>query len=418
MNVSKTKTVNLVFSIFILFGVASTIIDPLIPVISEKLKIGYDKIGLILLVGSIIGFISVFISGRLCDKYNLKKIILIGLISSALGLALFVVYLSFIVFILLVILIRLGHGILDSSIHTYMFKITGGKKSSIFIKLDSFWYIGAILGPLLISLALFLKIDSKFVFAFFSISYLVLMFLFFKISPDSNSGNIEENLKNNLKVGGITKITDIDYESESSGNNKIKILTLFKNPIIFCTFLIVFFNIGIIANLSTWLTTYFTAFKIPLSFSSMILSFFWIFSTIGLIIVNKTINRINELKTLILFTLLGTICTIFYSLIPFAIIKFIFLFLQAIFYSGICPLTISMAAVESPEASGTIIGICLAAGSSSSIILLPLIGHLTQYYGKEYIAYVILLIAILGLIFVFILFMLFNKKHKSKFEVF
>jgi len=413
MNVIRRKTINLIFSIFVLFGIASTIMDPLIPVISEKLGIGYDKISLMLLAGSIFGIISIYISGRFCDKYNLKKIIITGMIFSAAGLALFAAYLNFAVLILVIILLRLGHGILDPSIHTYASNITEGGKSSIFLKLDSFWYLGAILSPLMIGLTLLLNIDLKFVFVFFVILYLVLTLFFYKISPVDHL-SLAKNPDRNLRVDQIINTVNKHCGAGNFDNNKTKVTTLLKKPVIIIAAIAIFFNIGIIANLSTWLTTYFTALGIQVSIGSMILSFYWIFSILGLFITNRAINKIGELNSLFIFAAAGTISTVVYSFVPNSIVKILFLFFQAIFYSGIFPITIAIAVNESIENSGTIIGICLAVGSSSSIVLLPLIGYLAQYYGKEYIAYVILLIAILGLIFVAILFKLLGKKYKNK----
>ena len=68
MEKTKNRTVNLLLNIFIFYGIIFTIIDPLIPLISEKLKIGYDKIGLILLLASVASLLATFISGRLSDR--------------------------------------------------------------------------------------------------------------------------------------------------------------------------------------------------------------------------------------------------------------------------------------------------------------------------------------------------------------
>ena len=73
MEKAKNRTVNLLLNIFIFFGITGTIIDPLIPLMSEKLKIGYDKIGLILLLASVASLLSTFISGKLSDRYEKKE---------------------------------------------------------------------------------------------------------------------------------------------------------------------------------------------------------------------------------------------------------------------------------------------------------------------------------------------------------
>lgn len=178
MEKAKNRTVNLLLNIFIFYGIIYTIIDPLIPLISEKLKIGYDKIGLILLLASVASLLSTFISGKLCDRYNVKRIILIGLIVVLGGFVLYSIYLNLIFFILTVVLFRIGWGILDAGIHTYASQLFYKNHSPLFLKLDFFWYIGAIIGPIVISAMLFLKLDTKYAFIFFAVLFLMVIIFF------------------------------------------------------------------------------------------------------------------------------------------------------------------------------------------------------------------------------------------------
>jgi fucose permease len=419
MELNKAKTIKLLFCTFILYGIACTIIDPLIPVLSEKLKIGYDKIGVLLLVGSIFNVLSVFISGSLCDRFNLKKIIIIGIIISLSGLALFGIYLNVIIFILFIILFRFGYGIVNSSVRAYASSLSNMKNSVLFIRLDLSWYAGAITGPLLISLMLFLNIDAKYIFLLLTIFYLILIFSFYKIKSSKNSGafNTDSNYSTyntvENRIENITNIISNKNNLKTENKNKINIFTVIKNPIIIIACLVLFFNLGIMIALSSWLTTYFNFLNISVSFGSIILSFFWFFSVIGLILMNKIIIRINETIILFLFVLIGTFSTVIYCFVPQIYVKIVFLMLQAIFYSGVYPLTVSMAVNENPKATGTILGISLAAAFAGPIILQPIIGFLAQYYGKEYIVYVVLVCAIVGFIFTSVLFKLLNNRNKK-----
>ena len=66
------KTLGLFYYITILYGIAAISIDPLIPIISRELNIGYDRVGLILLTGYTFSLISSLVTGVLCDKVNIK----------------------------------------------------------------------------------------------------------------------------------------------------------------------------------------------------------------------------------------------------------------------------------------------------------------------------------------------------------
>ena len=101
---AKTKRQTLItfYFIFILFGLSILVIDPLIPIIAEEMDVGFDRIGIALLIGSLSSLLSNFIAGRLSDKFDIKKLVLIGLFLLFLGFALFGAYLDFIIFIIVI----------------------------------------------------------------------------------------------------------------------------------------------------------------------------------------------------------------------------------------------------------------------------------------------------------------------------
>ena len=118
----QKRTINILFLSFVFFGIAFTLIDPLIPVISERLDIGYDKIGLILFASSALSLGATFLSGRFSDRYDLKKIITTGLIILVFGFFIYGIYFGLLTLILTVVFFRVGCGILDSSIHAFVSK--------------------------------------------------------------------------------------------------------------------------------------------------------------------------------------------------------------------------------------------------------------------------------------------------------
>ena len=398
MDSNKARTANLLFNIFIFYGISFSAIDPLIPLLSEKLKIGYDKIGIILLIGSVFSLLSTYISGRLCDKYNLKKIILSGLLILFLGFLLFGIYLNLVIFIITLILFRLGQGILDSSVHSYASHLYYRKHSPAFIKLDFYWYIGAIVGPSIISLFLFLKFDPKYAFLIFSVIFMVILIFFYRICPKEN----------------IMKFNSA--EDYSTGENK-KSFSILKNPIIIISCAALFFYLGILTGLSSWLTTYFTSLNISVSFGSIILSFFWGFSALGVFIIGKLIRKNNDITLLLFCCIISVICTILYGFISVLYLKLLFLMLQAVFYAAFFPLLLSIAVHEDPQHAGTISAYTISVAITGSIIFQPLIGYLTQYIGKSSIIYVIMAAAIIEIVFISVLFRLASKKYKIRFKI-
>jgi len=400
----KNRTVNLLLDIFIFYGVIYTIIDPLIPLISEKLKIGYDKIGLILLLASVGSLFSTFISGKLCDRYNIKRIILIGMMALLAGFILYSIHLNLIFFILTVVLFKTGWGILDASIHTYASQLFYKNHSPLFLKLDFFWYIGAISGPIVISAILFLKLDTKYAFIFFAVLFLMMIIFFWKLCPCLYVRNIDKN-----------ESSQHTHDLSKKGNATIKI---FKNPIILFSCLSLFLYVGMLTGLSTWLTTYFTSLNIPVSIGSVLLSFYWVFSALGVFFTGKLIARSNEISLLVVGSIIGAASTILYTFVPIVYLKIVFLLLLAFCYASFFPLLTALAVHENPDASGSVLGIIISAAITGSVIFQPLIGYLVQYFGKAMVNYTIFIAALIEIPVVIVLFKLLNKKYGTHISFF
>ena len=198
MNKESTNSLKIFFVIFIFFGIAYTIIDPLIPLISERLGIGYDRIGLILFASASISLVSTFLSGRFSDKYDIKKIIMTGIILTSAGFLIYGVFFSFLIFLLTVIFFRVGSGILDSSVHAYVSKRYPRRQSALFVKLDLFWYLGAITGPLAVSIFLYTGLNVSYVFLGFLAAIIIALFLFIKFYAV-----LEEKIKSGKETGII-----------------------------------------------------------------------------------------------------------------------------------------------------------------------------------------------------------------------
>lgn len=155
------------------------------------------------------------------------------------------------------------------------------------------------------------------------------------------------------------------------------------------------------------------------AFLSTLLSGYWLFAVFGIILTIKIFKRRsgNDISLLLLYILLGTISTIIYCFVSIIYVKIIFLALQAIFYSVVFPLSTSIALHENLQSSGTIFGITLSSGIAASIVYQPLIGYISQYFGKNNIVYVIAITAVFGFISVIILFKLLNNKYNTKFII-
>ena len=393
---TKKQTLKTFYFIFTLFGLSIVMIDPLIPVIAEQINVGFDRIGIALFMGSVATLISNFIAGRLSDRIDIKRLVLFGLILLFLGFTLFGIYLNYILFIIIIILLRVGFGTIDTTIHSFSSKLYKKDVSRIFLNLDIAWYSGAFLGPLIISAVLFFDFLPGHLFFITAFTYIASIIIFYRICPKKR---IQED---RLSSGGDKSLS------------RRKGLSSLKDPVVIMGSLLLFFYMGSLMGLSSWMTTYFLGFGIRVAYSSAILSLYWFFSIIGMIIAIRIVSKFREITILFYGCLAGTICLSIFSFIPNIYVKISILAIQAIFFSGIFPLTTSISAQRNQENSGTILGFIIAFAFAGSIVFQPIYGYAAEYFGKNYIAFIALGGALIGLIFTFILFRIIQKNPFRK----
>jgi MFS family permease len=389
---TKKQTLITFYFIFILFGLSIIVIDPLVPVIAEELGVGFDKMGIALFIGSITALIANIISGRLSDSVDIKKLVLTGLFLLFLGFALFGAYLNFIVFIIVTIFLRVGFGTIDTSIHSFSSKLFDKDISRLFLKLDIAWYSGAAMGPLVVAAILYFDFLPRYLFFIFAFIYIFFIAAFYRICP-----------KKRIDAGPPMK----DRKEHKTGKS---ILATVRDPLILNASMILFIYLGSLMGLSTWMTTYFLSLGVPVAYGSAILSVYWIFSIVGMMLTARLVKRFSEIGILFYSCLIGIIFLSLFSFMPFLYIKIASLALQAVCFAAIFPLTTAISANSDPENSGTILGFTIAFAFAGSIVFQPVYGYVTEYLGKEYISYIALGGALTGFIFVAMLFRIIRRR--------
>ena len=397
----REKAIRLIFLLFLLYGFSSTIISPLIPWISAKLDIGYDKIGIILLYSTISGILSTFVAGRLCDSRDIKKIILIGLIIATLGFLLFGLYLAFITLVLSLIFLRFGFGIIDTSGYAYGSSLFEGNHSLIYMKMEIFWYAGSIISPLLIGGMLYLGIHPRLAFLFFALIFMATIVLFHVISPPIKNAKLNEEV--NAKREKLSPASLLFYVRE---------------PIIICGTLALFFFVGSLIGLSSWLTTYFLAFDIAVYQGSLVLSLFWASLSLGLFVARKIIKKTNEITIILIGNLMGTVGVFAFGIVNIVVIKIILLMLVGFFVSGICSLTLALSVSLRSDRAGSIVGFMVAGIYMSGLVFQPLLGFVAEHISEGFVIYIVLTGLVVSLILNFVLFRLLNKKQSTKLILF
>lgn len=387
---NKRQTLITFYFIFILFGLSMVVVDPLIPIIAEEIDVGFDSIGNALFIGSLVALIANITAGRLSDRVDIKRLVLLGLFLLFLGFALFGAYLNFIVFVIVTILLRIGFSTTDTSVHSFSSKLFKKDISQVFLKLDIAWYSGAIIGPLAVSGILYFKFPSRYLFFALAFLYAVFFVIFYRICPRRK---IETN-----------------FSSDDLSNPGKSIIKIVKDPGVIIGSMILLIMLGSLMGLTTWMTTYFLSLGVKVAFSSAVLSMYWLFSVIGMIITTRIISRFREIAILFYSCLGGIIFLTIFSFVPFVYVKIAALALQAMCFAALFPLTTSIAAKRDPENSGTILGFTIAFAFGGSLVFQPIYGYVTEYFGKEYISYIAFGGTLAGFIFISLLFRIIRRE--------
>jgi len=391
------KTLKLFYFITILYGIAAISIDPLIPIISKELNIGYDKIGLILLAAYIFSLASTLLTGRLCDKKNLKVIILAGLLILFSGFTILGINFGIAMFVLAIILQKSGYGSIDSSMHSYIAKVYHNMHAPIFMKIDIMFFTGAVISPLLISLLLFTKISYRYAFLLFAGAIALLSILLFKSLKRLNLKKIiSDNQKN------------IDSEISPVSKKEKKF-----NLIIISSCFAMFFSMGAMTGTSSWFTTYLSSFGISVALGAIGLSAMSVVSVISLISYLKLLKKTNEITILLFGGFFGSLFISGAALSSNIILKVVFLLLQAGCFSGFFSLLTSIATYESPKSKGSILGLIIMCAFSGSIVFQPVMGYFAQYLGSSSVIYVIISGYSLSFIFLLLLYFFLKKKYRK-----
>jgi fucose permease len=391
---AKKQTLITFYYIFVFLGLSFIVIDPLIPVLADKMQVGYDRIGIALFFGSISAFITNLVSGGLSDRTSIKKLIIVGLAFLSSGFLMFGIFSYYLVFIFTIILLRAGFGTLDTTMHAFSSKLFKENITQVFLKLEIAWFSGSLISPLFVSAILYFDFPYKYLFFIFSFVYFVFILIFNKICPERKLGDKDNNFFSNDKKRNIFRLRE---------------LSALKDPVIIFVSLSLFFYTGAVFGMSSWMTTYFLGFGIKVVYSSLILSVYWLFSIVGMIITTKLVRRFREIIILFTGCSIGTACILIWGFVPNIYIKIVFISLQAMSFACFFPLLTSISASRNTEKSGTVLGFSIAFTFAGSILFQPAYGYIAQYLGKDNIIYLAIGGCVIGLAFTGVLLKLLLK---------
>jgi fucose permease len=419
----RNKNLRLFYLAYIVMGFTIPIFDPLYPYFSNNFHVGYDKIGIVFFFGSLMGIITIVIAGIISDRFPLRKIFLWSFAISFAGFAVFNILQNFAGLIVTVIIVNMGMMIFWPAVYSKIFHDHNENYSMMFVKLDRFYYLATALGPLLISLLLYLNLSPRFIFSLLLLLFFILFISFYRFYKDkiSNTSHVDDdisgldgsqkNLKHNLSEDTVSK------NKNKESRRIFKKMTKFFSPAVIFANLSLMLFAGVLSGTSSWLTTYFTSFNIEVSFSSILVSVYWIFSFIGLHIISKVLNYLIEEKILFYGGIISVISLTCFNYTNIIYLKIIFLVIIAMSISGIYALCGAITIRANPKFAGTASGFSLGMGLVGGLIVQPVIGFVAQYLSKRYIPYVLIVMSVFGTILSAILLKISLDKKRDRIKL-
>ena len=353
------------FSQVLVLAVSRQIIGPLIPLISEELKVGLDYIGSAISLSVFALFLVALSVGSLIELIGLKKVLYIGLGVSIAGSIMLYFSHSFPIFIVAYFLLQLGAGVLIIGNLSIIGSLYSTRKTSSLIKVNMGNTAGFIIAPIIVSLMLFIKIDWRNFYLFSLILLFALVIVLWKLKVP-RTVRVSSNLKT-LFVANRRIISNTSF--------------------IMCG-MIIFFYVSVMNTFFMWFTSYFQNIDIKINISSLFLAIYGAAIFIGMILRSKLIKHFRE-KSILLFSFIASFFLLIGILfIQDLIFKNILIFLFGIAIAGNFSITFSIGSELFPEYANSVSGLMVAFANLGIMVFQYLSGYFSEYYSKNSVLYI------------------------------
>ena len=390
MKITRKIFINISFFYTLLVSaICFTISSPLLIEISTRINVDIRHLGSIFSFyfgGFIFGS---YLSSFLVKYFTRKKIMTFFYFLLTTGI--FSLYFLFNYTFLVVILFLVGlcSGFIEPQISILIIEINK-KNEGLFITLSQVFYgIGAFVGPFITVLVSIAGFNWK--YSYIVASILCFTNIIFFLFIDFSGIEIKE-LKKEINISEIIKLKD----------RTLFLLLVFSMIFYYCA----------ITGLSTWIPTFL---RLNKSFTNIIaahiLSFFWIATIAGRIIIGSLIKKIEIIKILLVIIILSIISVIggiYFKNNLLVIFSFIFCGLSI---SGIWPLIITKGGLHYPDRINLIVSALTLFGGLGGLLAPALIGFIflkTNLFVAMNIIYIFLIIILIFVLSIFLI----NKRNK------
>lgn len=374
---NKRRLMILAFSMMLTIGIVNNLRGQIGPLIIDDFGLSYSQLGFLFSFLSIGPILVFFFSGKLIEKFGLLKVLVYGLIHTALSL--FAVHISPGYYYLLIsfFFVSLGLTLLNIVSVTIISLGYSNQRGKMINLLHLFYGLGGIIAPYFVTLLIRWGFGWSHSFLF-SIIFITIVFVEFKNSklPETRA---------------------------SKSSSVLKTAELLKDKVVILFCVVVFVQVGVEISIVTWLAPYL---KDVQGRSELVISFFlslfFITFTVGRLLASLIVEKIGYYNFL-LYTQVLTALSILLALVFGTPLTFL-LSISGIFIAVQVP-TSQAAILDSFGASGIkVVGFAQTAGTIGAAVLSNwVVGFINDFLGiRTGFIFLILLLIILFIITIYL----------------
>ena len=352
-----------VFALFTLFGTSMTVIGATLPKILANFHWDYLTAGIVLGAGAVAYFVSTFVAGYLVKHWGSKPTILLALTLIVAGLAFFATTPNPVANTLLSALIGLGQGGVEVGLNSTILRMDERNTGRPMNILHGAFAVGAIVGPLAVSLLMQSGLDWAIVYRGMAAIFVLL-----------------------AAMTGLAALPPVQAKAADFEESRGR---LSAHPAYWLSFFALFFYLGVELGVSNWVAEYFVVvFAYAPEASPMLVSLFWMGVLVGRFGVPLLYKRSRPEATLVGLSALATASIALLMLLGYLPVTAItadvgrgLLFLAGLGCSIYYPTVMTLVGECFPFAQSQVVGFAATGGGIGSFVFPFLMSSIAQTWG-------------------------------------